>query len=247
MEFLSKPPKPRSVWSAPHSSAFAGRKAGQPQKRRNTAYAPVARDFASILAPTHPISRFTFHVSRITHHASRITLLLLLTLAWASPASAQPSKEFQLKAVFLYKFALYTEWPTAAFASTNSPLVIGILGSDPFGDYLDQTVRGEVVGGRRLIVQRFGSVGEIRACHILYIGPSERTHLGPILAGLRGKPMLTVTDIEGGALQGVMVRFLTERARIRFRINLEAAKAANLSLSAKLLQVAEVVGEEKRY
>jgi hypothetical protein len=87
-------------------------------------------------------------------------------------AQTAPSREYQIKAVFLFNFAQFVEWPPAAFRDSNSPLVIGVLGDNPFGTYLDETVRDEKVGNRPLEVQRYQRVDEIKTCHVLFIGPS---------------------------------------------------------------------------
>lgn len=170
-------------------------------------------------------------------------LLLLACLGLGSArADAPPVRETQLKAVFLFNFAQFVDWPGGAFATPDAPLVIGVLGEDPFGEVLDEVVRGERVGGRPLVVRRFRAVEEVDQCHLLFVGRSEAGRAGRILAALKGRPVLTVADMEDFAVRGGMIRFVTDRGRIRFRINLEAAKDAGLVLSSKLLRPAEIVG-----
>ncbi len=171
--------------------------------------------------------------------------ILLLAAPTQSPAQTAVAREYQVKAVFLFNFAQFVEWPPAAFPDENSPLVIGVLGDDPFGPFLDEVVRGESVGGRSLTIQRYRRPEEIGTCHILYIARSEATRLGQIVAGLPDRGMLTVSDIEGSARTGVMIHFFAENKRIRLRINLEAARAASLVLSSKLLRPAEIVGDKE--
>jgi len=166
-------------------------------------------------------------------------LLVSGGLGWS--AQAAPPREYQLKAVFLFNFAQFVEWSPQAFADAQTPLVIGVLGMDPFGAYLDETVSGETVNDRSLVVQRYGRVEDINTCHILFISRSEEDRLEQILASLRGRNILTVADTEGFALRGVMIRLITVENRIRLRINLEAAQAANLRISSKLLRPAEIV------
>jgi hypothetical protein len=146
-----------------------------------------------------------------------------------------------VKAVFLFNFAQFVDWPADAFSGPATPLVIGVLGEDPFGDFLDQTVRHEHVGGRPFQVRRYQSVDEIKTCHILFINRSEGDRPEDILAGLKHRPLLTVSDANGFAQRGGMIRFVTERNRIRLQLNLEAAEAAHLTISSKLLRVAEIV------
>src|SRR6185295_9163870 len=104
---------------------------------------------------------------------------------------AQPSREYQIKAVFLFNFAQFTDWPSSAFTRTNDPIVIAVLGTNPFDDFLESTVRNENVHGRRLIVRHYKTVEEIQTCHILYVGQSEARRLQQIVRKLKGKPMLT--------------------------------------------------------
>lgn len=158
----------------------------------------------------------------------------------SSPAQTVPSKEYQVKAVFLFNFAQFVEWPTNAFSVSNAPLVIGVLGDDPFGSFLDETVRGETVNGHPLVIQRYQQSDEIKDCHILFISRSEAGRFESILAGLKNRAILTVGDVEGFAQRGGMVRFVTDK-KIRLRINLEVAKAAGLTISSKLLRPSEIV------
>ena len=167
-------------------------------------------------------------------------VLWLLLAATASPAQTVPTKEYQVKAVFLYNFAQFVEWPTNAFSDPHAPLVIGILGDDPFGPFLDDTVRGEAVSDHPLVVRRYHDIDEIKDCHILFISRSEAGAFGQILAGLQGRNLLTVGDSPGFAKLGGVVRFVTDKT-IKLRINLDAAKAADLTISSKLLRPAEIV------
>jgi len=168
---------------------------------------------------------------------------LLLT---ALPAPAQTAREYQIKAVFLFNCAQFTEWPPSAFPTSETSLIIGILGTDPFGKSLEDTVRDERVRGRRIEIRHYQAVEQIKICHILYISQSEATRLEKILAVLKGKPVLTVSDIENAANRGTMIRFVTEHNRIRLRINPNAVKAAGLNLSSKVLRAAELVGPEDK-
>ena len=157
-----------------------------------------------------------------------------------APAQPAPAKEYQVKAVFLYNFAQFVEWPEAAFPETQTPLVIGVLGEDPFGGYLDETVRGEKVNNRPLVIERYRRAEEIKICHILFISRTEADRLEKIFAELKGS-ILTVGDFEGFTKRGGMMRFVTEKNKTRLRINLEAAKAAKLTISSKLLRPAEII------
>lgn len=153
------------------------------------------------------------------------------------------SKEYQVKAVFLFNFAQFVEWPPTAFATAQTPLVIGVLGEDPFGPFLEETVQGEKIGGRELAVRRFRRIEEVDACHLLFIGGLSNDEQEEALAALRTRGTLTVGESESFIAQGGMIRFFTENNRIRLRINPDAAKRAGLTISSRLLRPAEIVGD----
>lgn len=163
---------------------------------------------------------------------------MLLAAAFSSPATVRsaPANEYQVKAAFLFNFAKFVAWPANAFPGANTPLVIGVLGQDPFGPYLDDIVRGERIDNRPLVVQRYQRPAEIKNCHVLFISRSESGRLDQIVSTLKHRKLLIVTDADGGQ-GGVIIRFVTEGNRIRFKIDAEAAKAANLSISSKLLRL----------
>jgi hypothetical protein len=151
------------------------------------------------------------------------------------------SREYQVKAVFLFNFCQFVEFPSDAFAQPESPLVIGIYGKDPFRNYLDETVAGEKINGHPLTVERYKTIDEIKGCHILFINTEKKDELKFILEHLQNQPVLTVGDVPNFAKRGGIVRFFTEENKTRIRVNLEAAKRANLTISAKLLRLAEIV------
>jgi hypothetical protein len=167
-------------------------------------------------------------------------VLLVASVPWAA-AQAAISAESQVKAVFLFNFAQFLGWPPQAFKGSQAPIVIGILGTDPFGPYLDELVRGERIGDRPMVVRRFRRVEDVTDCHILYISRSEAGALPRIVAQLKGRGVLTVGDIDGFTRQGGMVRFTTEEGKIHLRINVQAAQSAGLTISSRLLAHAAIV------
>ena len=170
-----------------------------------------------------------------------VATLISLALSGLASSAAETSPEYQVKAVFLFNFAQFVECPPQSFEGAATPFVIGVLGTDPFGSALEGAVRGETLNGRSIVIERHRSVTEIRHCQILFISRSEAPHIEEIRAALAGHSILTVSDIEDSAQRGVMIRFVADNNRIRLRINADAAKAAGLSISSKLLRPAELV------
>lgn len=167
------------------------------------------------------------------------SLLLYLLII---PLGNAATPEYQLEAAFLFNFTQFVGWPAAAFQDAKSPLVIGVLGEDPFGSYLDDIVRGEVINGHPLIIERYRSAQDIRHCHILFIADSERLNFNAALLGLKGQYVMTVSNLEGFAHAGGVVRFRIVDSRLRFLINIDAAHEAQLVISSKLLRQADVIG-----
>ncbi|HET7898535.1 MAG TPA: YfiR family protein [Flavisolibacter sp.] len=169
---------------------------------------------------------------------------MLLVLLWHavlfSPAQA-PTAANQIKAVFLYNFTQFVNWPPSSLGNSNTPFVIGVLGTDPFGSYLENVVEGERVEGHPIVVQRFADAKEVRYCQILFINKSNAAE---IAKNLNNDGMLTVSDAENFATGGGMIRFYLENNKIRFQINTRAARAANLTISSKLLRLASVLDNQ---
>lgn len=171
--------------------------------------------------------------------------LALVLLLFAADGAAAPD-EYRIKAVFLFNFSRFVEWPDSAFPAPDAPFVIGVFGRDPFGAELDEVASGETVNGRPLLIKRIRGVEEARDCQILFIPAAEQAQLNTLLAALDRRSTLTVSDLDGAASRGAMIRLVTERNRIRLRVNVDSARAAGLTISSKLLRSAEIVGAPTR-
>jgi hypothetical protein len=155
-------------------------------------------------------------------------------------AQAPLNRGYQVKAVFLFNFTQFVDWPPRAFPEANSPLIIGILGNDPFGPYLDATVANENIKGHPLVVRRSHEVEDLEQCQILYISPSFK-NIEKLISKLNGRSILTVSDAPNFIQQGGMIKFLTVDNKIHLQINPKKAEAAGISISSKLLSLAEIV------
>jgi hypothetical protein len=160
---------------------------------------------------------------------------------WAAPADVTVAQEYQVKAIFLYNFVQFVTWPAAAFPDARTPITIGILGDDPFGPFLEDAVRGEVVDGRALTIKRFKGLEEVISSHMLFVSKSETGRLSQILAAVQDHSILTVGETEAFAHQGGVINFITVGNKVRYEINVAAAKRANLDISSKLLKLAKII------
>jgi hypothetical protein len=179
---------------------------------------------------------------------SRPALLLAMVGLWALfPArihAEAASKEYQVKAAFLFNFCRFVEWPASAFPGPAAPIVIGVIGEDPFGTALDDIARDEQVRNRHLVVRHDLKMEEVGLCQLLYIAKPAKDRLADILAAAAPQAVLVVSDIEQFAHHGGMIGFYLEGKKIRFEINAALAQQRNLKLNAQLLSLGKIVDAE---
>ena len=160
--------------------------------------------------------------------------------------SAQVStREYQIKAAFLFHFTQFVSWPDHCFQNAQSPAVIGILGTDPFGNYLQDVIAGETINHHPLTIRHFASVEEVTECQILFINVGDRKSIQTILEKLKGKSVLTVSDAAKFSKLGGMIGLYTRNDKVNIEINLEAAKEENFVMSSKLLKLSQIVTTDK--
>jgi len=178
-----------------------------------------------------------------------LIVALGMTLNWTSTAAAQAvdppdASEYLIKAGFIYNFAKFVEWPSTAFSQPDSPIMIGVLGTDPFGSVLDRLVEDKKIGARGFVVKRYKwgkDLKDLKECKILFVSASEKAHIDEIVQAVKGLPILMVGETPGFAERGGMIRFTLEDNRVRFEINVDAAHQADLNISSRLLTLAKII------
>jgi YfiR/HmsC-like len=168
------------------------------------------------------------------------TVLIALLSGWVQAVPAAPPNEYALKSVFLYNFCHFIDWPDSAFSSPDEPLIIGIVGEDPFGALLKEAVEGETYHNRPIVIEHYRSPKDIKHCHLLFVGRTEASRVDAILAAVSSKSVVTVGETEDFLDHGGMIALPADRNRVRLRIRPAALRAANLSVSSKLLRVADI-------
>ena len=143
--------------------------------------------------------------------------------------------EYQVKAAFLCNFSKFVEWPDSV---EPGPIVIAILGPDPFGRILDELVRSKTAQGRRIEVRRFTRAEDARGCQIVFIGTTDERKVRSILKDLEGSSALTVSEMPQFLEWGGMLSLALRGDRVVFEANPQAAEHEGLRLSSKLLQLA---------
>jgi hypothetical protein len=166
-----------------------------------------------------------------------MAVALLLLSGGGAAQDSQPS-EYQIKAAFIFNFAKFVEWPRTTLPNANSPMIIGILGDNPFRDDLEKTIKNKTVDGHPLLIKQFQSAVDATNSHILFICDSEKTQMPEILKILQGSNVLTVGEMDRFNEKGGMINFVLEGSKLRFKINNDAATRAGLKISSKLLSLA---------
>jgi len=202
------------------------------------------------------------------HHRMRskicifvVLVLILLAMPTTQVVEAAENKEYQIKAAFLYNFIKFVDWPKEKMSDVNEPIVVGIIGKDPFGNAID-IITGEHVKDKKLVVRWFNSfedskksdeknkpgvhreIEAIRKCHLLFFCSSEKNDIEEIMKPLKGSHVLTVGDMNGFLESGGVINFIIENKKVRFEINIPAAKRAGLEIRAQLLRLAKRVIKE---
>ncbi len=167
-------------------------------------------------------------------------LALVLALLSGARSETAPLPEYNVKGAFLLNIAKYAEWPAQSFADASAPVVIGILGDDPFGAALDRIVRGRVINDRKIAVRRSRRIADLRGAHVVFIGASETERAAANCANLAESGALCVGDTDATA-PFTAINFSIENGRIVFSVNLAAVKRSNIAISSKLLHLAKSV------
>jgi hypothetical protein len=193
-------------------------------------------------------------------------LVFLILVLFAIPVTAEPrveeNKEYQIKAAFLYNFLNFVDWPKEKLSDSNEPIIIGIIGKDPFGDAFEP-VKNKKVKGKNIVIKRFKELEELeksgekdesqlylqiealRKCHVLFICRSEEEKLRETISLFKDHSVLTTGDMEGFLESDGIINFLMEEKKVRFEINVTAAKRAKLKIRSQLLRLAKRLVEEK--
>jgi tRNA A58 N-methylase Trm61 len=161
-------------------------------------------------------------------------------------SQSQGLTEHEIKAGFLFNFTKFVEWPEGTFADSSAPIILGVVGENPFGNLLTETAAGKSVNGRPVVVRQFKEGQDLRSCQVLFVVSTDKKHIAQTLGMLRGSRVLTVGEGSGFTQSGGMIAFLVEGNRVRLEIDLETAAEAHLKISAKVIAVARLVARDAR-
>ena len=168
-----------------------------------------------------------------------LAVALMLGLAPAAPGQLEPpSPEHQAKAAYLLNFTRYVEWPSGAFSAPDTPLTICILGQDPFGEVLDQSILGRRSQGHPVTVRRLQPNEVAAGCHLAFLTDATWFRRKRLIIGLTLQGILTVGDSERFVQYGGGIGFVTSNETVRFVVNMHAMERAGLKVSSRMLTLA---------
>jgi len=190
------------------------------------------------------------------------SVLLIAAIASKARADSATGSEYQVKAAFLYNFIKFADWPEEKMADDNEPIIVGIIGSDPFGDAF-KPIKDKPIRGKKVIIKLFKGLEElkkksekdtsekhpqikaIRKCHLLFICNSEKERFKETINLVQDYSVLTVADTQGFLESEGIVNFVMEEKKVRFEINVTAAKQAKLKIRSQLLRLAKRIVEKE--
>lgn len=172
-------------------------------------------------------------------------LICVMIVMWVTtPRDCKAFQEHEVKAVFLFNFAKYVEWPAGSFSDQKEPVIIGLIGKDPFGSAIFDVIQNKTVNGRGVLVKRFANIGELDKCHILFISSQSEGEVSVILKAAKKFNVLTVGELNGKGGAKLMINMVVEREKVRFDINPGIAQKSGLKISSQLLKLARTIRDD---
>ena len=167
--------------------------------------------------------------------------LAALLLSWTAPVAAQRVTAPALKAAFLFNFVNFIEWPADVLAP-GQPLSLCVVGDTAVADALEQTIKGRSIDNHALTLSVMKATDTpVLQCHLVYVGGSDAKRLDQILFALIGTSIFSVGDGDRFAETGGVAQLIVENGRVRFAVNMDAARRAHLKISSKLLSLATIL------
>jgi hypothetical protein len=156
-------------------------------------------------------------------------LFLLIGLFGSFVVSAQ---EDMFKALFMYNFTKYLEWPSEY---KNGDFVITVVGNSGLVAELEKLASKKKVGNQTIVVNKVNNASEIGKSHIVYLTTSKSSELGTLKSSLSTKPTLIVTDKNGLAKEGAGINYVMQDGKQKFEINPGAVESTGLKLHNSLV------------
>ena len=175
----------------------------------------------------------------------RVTLVIVACcfLMNARPLRGEPNDDtsYPVKLGFLYQLTLYVQWPSGSFKSATAPLVVCVIGHDPFDSDLEEEFENHTVEKHPVVIRRAKGIDNLGSCHVVFVPAPESKQSAKVIASLQGSPVLTVGETPGFAERGGLINFTVLQNRLHFEINLDAVRQTSLTISSRVLALAKIV------
>lgn len=168
-------------------------------------------------------------------------LLILAALLFGVRAEAQsPMNESQVKAMFVYNFLKFVEWPAVSH-QTGDPFVVLIIGDGPTADATEQFLESKTIGDQKVSVRRTRWDQPVDGARAAFVLESDGKKLRRILDAAASAGVLTIGEGESFTERGGVIALLVEDRKVRFDVDTTAAQVARLRVSSKLLALTHAV------
>ncbi len=195
---------------------------------------------------TNPYIRYLKYAHLCRTLIVLVVVFVIIGVVSSVYASPVLTREYQLKAAYLFNFARFVKWPSEHNEEANAHLRFCVIGLTPIGLALDQFIKDKTVQGRKPVIRHISHQNQLTGCEVLFISQSEQNSIIDILSVVEGAYILTVGETKDFIQRGGMIEFMIVENKLRFAINLEAAKRAHLEISSQLLKLAIIVLDSQR-
>ena len=178
-----------------------------------------------------------------------LVLVLLqaqLPLAVGQSYESKDNLEYKIKAAFIYNFIKFIDWQDNCLPENNNTITIGLLGKSPFNNSFEPITKKKVKN-KKVTIKYFPEFEKmtdktlLKKCHVLFICDSEKKQLKDVINAVKDSCVLTVGEMDGLLKAGGIIKFSMHKKKVRFEVNLTAAKRAKLEIRSQLLRLAKKV------
>ena len=168
----------------------------------------------------------------------QISFLSLVALILVS--FIQPTKDVNLrvKAVYVYKFAQYVDWPKSF---KTGDFIIGVFGDDKLYTEMQTSYSNKMIGNQTIKIKKYETVADVEQCHILFVAEKNSDKVSDMVKKYKSKSTLIVTEKEGKMKDGSIINFIMKDGKLKYEVSKTNATKHNLTVGQTLTSIADKV------